>query len=229
MATNSATEANTRQRLLESARDLFAERGFAKTRNRDICAQAGANIAAVNYYFGSKENLYAEAWRRAFQDSMETHPPDGGVPPQAPAEERLQGRIRALIHGNADPDNKSFRIAHREMTSPTRLLEEVMRECLEPLHGAMTELVREMLGPGATEQQVRFCEVTVISACMGVARWRHFHAGLRTEDVPSAPIVFDDIDAYAEHVAQFSMAGIRAMRAQVDKRTWGIDETGVEA
>lgn len=46
-----------KQRLLESAERLFAERGFEAVSVRDITSVANANVAAVNYHFGSRENL----------------------------------------------------------------------------------------------------------------------------------------------------------------------------
>jgi len=54
----------TRDRLLEEAEPLFAERGFEATSVRDITAAAGANLAAVNYHFGGKDKLYREVFRR---------------------------------------------------------------------------------------------------------------------------------------------------------------------
>ena len=205
---------DTRQRLLESACELFAEKGFAKTTNKDICQQAGANIAAVNYYFESKEKLYAEAWRKAFHDNLCAHPPDGGVPKNAPAEQRLRGRVRALIGRIADENNKSFLIAHKEMASPTPLLKEVMHECLGPLHEEMSKLVRELLGPQVSEQQVRFCETSVVSQCMAIVRCRRRREGREGKDAPP-PVSMDEAQAYAEHVSEFSLAAIRAMRERI--------------
>lgn len=49
--------------LLESAGELFAKKGFAGTSIREIATKAGVNVAAVNYHFQSKENLYAEVFR----------------------------------------------------------------------------------------------------------------------------------------------------------------------
>jgi AcrR family transcriptional regulator len=53
----------TPDRLLEVARTLFAERGYAGTTVRDIALAAEANLAAVGYHFGSKEGLYQEVLR----------------------------------------------------------------------------------------------------------------------------------------------------------------------
>jgi AcrR family transcriptional regulator len=57
------TPTNTRDRLLEVARDLFAQHGYNGTTVRDIAIAAEANLAAVGYHFGSKETLYAEILR----------------------------------------------------------------------------------------------------------------------------------------------------------------------
>src|ERR1044071_7735015 len=50
----------TRQKLLETAGELFAEQGFRNANVREICRRAHANIAAINYHFGDKQRLYAE-------------------------------------------------------------------------------------------------------------------------------------------------------------------------
>jgi AcrR family transcriptional regulator len=51
----------TRQRLLVATRRCIAERGLAATTSRDIAAEAGANLAAITYHYGSKDQLVAEA------------------------------------------------------------------------------------------------------------------------------------------------------------------------
>ncbi|MCC6442826.1 MAG: TetR family transcriptional regulator [Armatimonadetes bacterium] len=50
-------KADTKERLLDAAERLFAERGVQETSVREITARAGANLAAVNYHFGSKDDL----------------------------------------------------------------------------------------------------------------------------------------------------------------------------
>ena len=211
----------TRQRVLESAAAVFAEKGFRDATIHEICQRAGANIAAVNYYFGSKDNLYAEAWRAAFRQSFQAHPREGGVPANAAPEERLRGRIRSLIQAMSDPSDQSFLIAQKEMANPTHLLMEVQRECIGPLHEEMAALVRELLGPHVGEKQARFCEASIMSQCFGVARWmRDRQRGLAPAD---GPFAIGDTDAYAEHVVRFSLAGMRAISEQTtadgDKET----------
>ena len=64
----------TRQRLLEAAGEVFAERGFRAATVRVICQRAKANIAAVNYYFGDKERLYTAVLQYAFGCALERYP-----------------------------------------------------------------------------------------------------------------------------------------------------------
>ena len=56
-----------REQILEVAEALFAERGVAETSIRDLTAAAGVNVAAVNYYFGSREALLGELIARRLE------------------------------------------------------------------------------------------------------------------------------------------------------------------
>src|SRR5215211_865379 len=66
--------AGCRERLLVTAEKLFAERGLASVSIRDLVGDAEANIAAVNYYFGGKENLYLETLRYSFRNLAQSLP-----------------------------------------------------------------------------------------------------------------------------------------------------------
>ena len=52
------------ERIMDEAGLLFAERGYDGVSVRQLTANAHVNLAAVNYYFGSKEGLYSEIIRR---------------------------------------------------------------------------------------------------------------------------------------------------------------------
>ena len=59
---------STRQRIMGAAEALFAERGFAAASLRQVTAAAKVNLAAVNYHFGSKNNLIEEVFRRRLDE-----------------------------------------------------------------------------------------------------------------------------------------------------------------
>ena len=65
------THFNTKDRILGAAEELFAQHGFAGTSLRQVTSRADVNIAAVNYHFGSKENLVNEVFRRRMDEMSE--------------------------------------------------------------------------------------------------------------------------------------------------------------
>lgn len=77
----------TKERILNAAEGLFAAHGFAGASSREITRLADVNLAAINYHFGSKENLVQEVFRRrldflssrrltALEDAMTQKPPN---------------------------------------------------------------------------------------------------------------------------------------------------------
>lgn len=59
-----ARNVDTRERILDAAERLFMAHGYEGTSMRQITGEAGVNLAAVNYHFGSKESLMQEIFRR---------------------------------------------------------------------------------------------------------------------------------------------------------------------
>lgn len=57
---------STKEKILDVAERLFADRGFASTSLRDITAEADVNLASVNYHFGSKIDLLKAVFSRRF-------------------------------------------------------------------------------------------------------------------------------------------------------------------
>ncbi|MEM7579201.1 MAG: TetR/AcrR family transcriptional regulator [Cyanobacteria bacterium P01_A01_bin.80] len=64
---NTVTTIDTKEQILNVAEELFAEKGFAGTSLRNVIREAGVNIAAVHYHFGSKEELFIAVVRRVAQ------------------------------------------------------------------------------------------------------------------------------------------------------------------
>ncbi|WP_379712306.1 TetR/AcrR family transcriptional regulator [Haloferula chungangensis] len=94
---------STKSRLLTAAVGIFAEKGYRDATVAEVCEAAGANIASVNYHFGSKENLFRHVLRKAFKRSEEEFPLDGGLSSDAPGERRLHAFMSGMIRRNFDP------------------------------------------------------------------------------------------------------------------------------
>jgi len=209
----------TRRHLLEAACAVFGQKGFREATIAEICRRAGANTAAANYHFGSKEALYVESWRFAFEQSNKTYPPDGGVALEAPAEDRLRGRILAIIRRIIDPQSHDLDIVHKEMASPTGLLTSVIQKAKEPLFQGFATIIRELLGSEATEQQVHLCLMSIHAQCFGpLMHERRYKMGSPRGLPPALDSIPWDVETLTEHVTRFSLAGIRGIREARGKR-----------
>ncbi|MET9909471.1 TetR family transcriptional regulator [Streptomyces sp. NPDC006476] len=86
--------ADTRDRILAVAREEFSERGYDKTSVRGIAKAAGVDSALVHHYFGTKEQIFAEAIEVAFAPALNA--------PEAVADGPLDGvgeRLTRFIFG----------------------------------------------------------------------------------------------------------------------------------
>ncbi len=199
---------DTSQRILEAAGELFAEKGFRGTTVSMICQKARANIAAVNYHFDSKENLYQQAWKHAHDSMDQRIQPGSFLSPDRPPAERLRGFIGAALQRSMQGDAIAWRIMRNEMANPTGLLHHVIRDAIRPIREMVQQIIRELLGPGATTLDVELCEVCVVSPQMHILHRRQVekHEGL-------ASLFREDmIDQMADHFTAYALAGIEQIR-----------------
>jgi AcrR family transcriptional regulator len=202
---------DTRQRVLEAAAEVFAERGYRDATVQDICAGADANVAAVNYYFSSKLNLYRAVWEARM----------GHIPARlremremdAPAEELLARYIsRRVEHAfSTGPMMQIRAIIHREMGDPTEINEELRSRYLQPNLDFLVWLIARIAAVAEDDPRVRRCAFSVqsqlVSLSMPKARavkGRLLFSHTRT---PSQA----EMTALAEHMTDFCLAGIRAV------------------
>jgi TetR/AcrR family transcriptional regulator, regulator of cefoperazone and chloramphenicol sensitivity len=207
----------SRHKLLIAAAEIFAKKGFRETTNADICEKAGVNTAAVNYHFGSKEDLYIEAWKYSYETSVKKYPLDGRISPNATVEERLYGRILAFMHRIADPETHDVEIIHKEMANPTGLLTEVIKEVIEPAEEEFGTIFQELLGDKASKQQIFLCQMSVMSQCFGPMLHLRRHRAEPDTMLPRKLPVDFRIEELAAHITRFSLTGIMGIREEIKK------------
>ena len=202
----------TKERLLESGCKVFAEKGYRDATHADICEHAGANVAAINYYFGSKEDLYAAVFTHLVEKAAALYPLHGGLEPDSPPEERLRAFVHAHLHRMFDTGHLEYLHAIRmsEMFDSTGLLAKQMENQLAADRGYVLGVLRELLGPDAPEQDVVWCEMSIVSQCF-VGAPRPGGHGPRTVFQLDA----SQVDRLTEHIMAFSMAGVMAIRKRL--------------
>ncbi len=161
---------NTRRRLLDAARGIFAERGYYNATVRDIALRARTNAASINYHFRSKDDLYREVMRSTFQPEVSsTDRPCGEIaltgdtPP-----ERLRAFAHLLIQPNCDDAEaeKNRRLMAWEILAPTGAIETVEDwEIGRHLVSALS-VVRPFLNHDASESDARATALWLIGQCL---------------------------------------------------------------
>ncbi len=152
--------AETRARLIEAALDVFGRLGFEGASTRLIAKEAGANLAAIVYHFGSKEALHiavaehiVTAVRARIGPTLATAgaPEAAATPASARAAlERLLATFVDVILGNADAERWA-RFIVREQLQPTAAFD-VIFGFMGPAHGIGSRLVATALGRPESEE-----------------------------------------------------------------------------
>lgn len=89
---------STKERILSAAEALFAQFGFAGTSLRQVTSRADVNLAAVNYHFGSKENLVNEVFRRRMDEMSQAR-----LEALAKARTATENRLEAVLAAFVEP------------------------------------------------------------------------------------------------------------------------------
>jgi AcrR family transcriptional regulator len=196
----------TRQRLLDAAGEVFAERGFRAATVRDICQRAQANIAAVNYHFGDKERLYTTVLQYAFGSALERYPPLLDLDGSAGPEQRLRAFIRSFMLRCLGEGSPAWlgKLMAREMAEPTHALDILIQEAFRPLSALLMSIIEELLGHQAGPECVRLCADSILGQCL---YYRHAQPVFVRFD-PELTFDVAQIERWADHIADFSLAAL---------------------
>jgi TetR/AcrR family transcriptional regulator, regulator of cefoperazone and chloramphenicol sensitivity len=196
----------TRARLLKAAERLFADRGFKKVTVRDICRAANANVAAVNYHFGDKLGLYREVMQSVIDRMRATNEAAREAGRGLSAEERLRRSIvifvsRLLASGSATV----HRLIHREITDPTPALDALVAQGIRPRLDYLSNVVAEIIGCAPSDSRVRRSVASIQSQSIAYLP----HPVTARVGYPQSPPKGRQVEAIADHVAEFSVAGVK--------------------
>jgi AcrR family transcriptional regulator len=208
--TSSNFNKKVRDRLLDSAEELFCERGFSDVSIRDIAASADCNIASVNYYFGGKEKLYQEVWRRHLITMRDNRIASiNKVMSQNGSKPKLEDLLRSFAEAFIGPlvdEHKTRRLSKlmaREWIDyhlPVNIfLDDIIAPTLNAMNSALVKIC-----PGLDESKVPFIVMSIVGQLLHML---HVKAIFQQIDEVSLP-KFDLAEA-VEHVVKFSIAGIR--------------------
>ncbi len=198
--------ASTRERLVEAARHVFAERGYHATTVREIVKRSGANIAAVNYHFGDKLGLYTEVLQQSVR-AARVDAINSALDQNAPPEDILRAVIRARLQSVAEPHlpDWHFRIIVHELVQPTPALSRVVNEVSRPIYKRLLELIGGIIDLPPKDVKTRLCAHSV----MGQILVYVLAGPLLMRLWPELEMTPEQVERIAEHIWDFSLAYLR--------------------
>lgn len=207
----------TPDRIVEAAGEIFADKGFEQATVRDICQQANANLAAINYHFGDKQRLYVEAVKRAHKWKM-----DQAELPQwstdAPAEQMLSDFIVTFIRRLklGDRDTWQNRLMMREMVRSDGACSELVRDSIRPQFEILTSILRRLVPAETDEERLHLTAFSIVGQCL----FYHFADPVVRKLVDNDEYERQSPEKLGEHITRFSLAALEKLReAPVSKRT----------
>ncbi|MGH8046965.1 MAG: CerR family C-terminal domain-containing protein, partial [Chthoniobacterales bacterium] len=201
------TEINSpRERLLDAAGEVFAERGFDGATIREITRQAGVNLAAVNYYFRDKDELYAATLRHAHTAACSLPYDDEAT---MTPEQRLYVFVENLLRRFLDPLRPRWhgQLMAREMAQPTRIFDQVIAEAFRPKCEWLRRALTELCGGRFQGVELDYVATSIIGQCTFYRQNRH----IIQQIFPGLLAADDLIERLARHITEFSLAAIRHM------------------
>jgi TetR/AcrR family transcriptional regulator, regulator of cefoperazone and chloramphenicol sensitivity len=199
---------DTRQRLLQAATEIFAEKGYDAATVREICGRAQANLALVNYHFGDKMELYSEVLLNAFR------PPEGTPKPEMPTdpEEGIRKIIRAMLDKALDQSDQAslrYRLMLHEYAHPSTATPRVVTLTLRPVYDLLRKLVGEVAGLDPDSDQARMCTHSIIGQVIHYTRSGPVVAVLW----PDLRMTSEQRDMIAQHIGDMTLRHLRALAA----------------
>ncbi len=138
--------ARARERLLQEATRIFAEKGYARASTREICQAAGQNVAAIHYYFGDKAGLYRATLLRPIEMTNEALA--GFDDPGLTLEQALRRVMSGLLclPQAGEPPDVEMRLYLREMLEPSDSLQDIVVQHIMPVHQRMVAMLARHTG-----------------------------------------------------------------------------------
>ena len=192
----------TKARLLEAAGEEFAEKGFEGATVRAICDRAGTNLAAVNYHFGDKEQLYEQAVLHAHRcgPGMPFEVADLDSPADA-----LREYITAFLSNVVALKSPTWHqtLMLREMVNPTKASEALVRETIRPRFEMLSGIIRRLC-PDADDRRVQALAFSVVGQCL------HYKLTRPISEQLVGVEAFErlDLEYVTNHITRFTLAAL---------------------
>jgi AcrR family transcriptional regulator len=196
----------TRQAIMKAAVRLFADKGFEAASVRDIVTSARVNQAAIHYHFQSKDGLYFEILKTAFEKLTE----HAGFDPEKLKSLSREDAVRSFVSQQlrpllfSDAMSRYIRVFAWESAHPSKVFLKFMATHSVSYLTAAVDIVGRFLPPG-TQKRVALCgAIWLMGQCSVFVRNRE----LFTQEPFNIPSDEPFVDQLTELVTQLALGGL---------------------
>lgn len=197
----------TRRALLEAAGEAFAQHGYAKATSKEICERAKANIAAVNYHFGSKDGLYAAVLQEAHARIVSIESMAATASSKVDAKLKLRMFLSRIVRqvANGGRTGWELRVLSREILSPSPMMSGLIEKQIAPKAGFLRGILAEVMKLPHDHPAVSRSLINIMGPILMLL------VTDRTIQRKVAPQLNLDADAMTEHLVAYALGGLEAV------------------
>jgi len=199
----------TREQILDAAEVLFSEKGFSNTSIRDITEKANCNLAAVNYHFHGKKNLYVNVFLRRMNLLAEQRI---NRLEKRFSEKAFQMNLESLIYSFVEVfiepfvkdnyGNNLMRLMMHERYDPHLPKGLFLNEVIQPVRNTMRQALL-VVCPELNRVDADLCLHSIVAQLLNLIQAQDLFKGLNEEHMPLL-----NMEKSVKHIVKFSIGGI---------------------
>ena len=197
----------THDRLLHAAGNEFARVGFQAASVRAICDAAEANVSAVKYHFGSKEDLYLAVWEVAAVQMVSSEPMpklEDFDDPKDALRSFVAWFMRLVLTESETHPWAGQLLAHETVRPTPGALDAFIRNCAGPIRDEMQHLVQAVVGRRLSRKVHEDLTYAVVALCVNPKHSRE----ILTKLGHPPPDTKAGINRMAKTMAEFAISGL---------------------
>lgn len=203
----------TRQKILDTAEILFAERGFHSVSVRDITTAAGVDVALINYHFGSKQLLFETVFMRRAEvlNAERLRRLEAAVQRAKPRAPKVEDIIDAFTHPLLDrsarggPGWKAYFALIAQVNNSTEFGGLMMTRYFDPVVHAFIAALRRAF-PGCDDREL-YWSYHFLSGALTLT----FAETGRIDNLSQGACRSNDLDSVHQRLVPYVAAGFRAL------------------
>lgn len=207
----------TKERILLAAAELFAEHGYQGTTHQMMSEKAKVNIAAINYHFGSKENLYLKVWGFLYEIAMEDY--GDFINEDDSPEHKLREFIHWRVEAVTDKGLKGYlcQIGRKEMNKPSPIHAELEKLYMQEKRTWFFSIIRDIVGHELDPPAIAMMAFCIYSPLIHLIEVMNImDTSLEGECKAQLAEFWANKQNLADSIYKFALAGLKEVSVKVE-------------